>query len=141
MFRKKVEEQKPNEEEVMEESEATEKNEELSALYEATFKEVQEGQIMTGTVVSVSSKDVMVDVGYKSEGIIPIDEFLDPTEIKVGDEIDVFVDSTEDDHGMIILSKKKADKLQGWQKVISTYVEGDTVEARVIKKVKGGMKN
>jgi small subunit ribosomal protein S1 len=80
-----------------------------------------------------------VDVGYKSEGIIPIDEFDKPSEIKSGEEIEVLLEAVEDDSGLIVLSKRKADRVRGWERIVTSHVEGDTVTGRVMRKIKGGL--
>ena len=85
----------------------------MGKIYEQTLVDIREGSITKGTIISVSKKEVVVDVGYKSEGILSIDEFQNPSEVKVGDEVDVLVESKEDDDGMIVLSKEKADRLIG----------------------------
>ncbi len=111
----------------------------MSKIYEETLRDVKEGEIIKGTVVGLTSKEVLVDVGYKSEGIIPIDEFPDPQSIKVGDQIEVLIESKENEEGMIVLSKRKVERLQGWERVIAEHKEGDMVIGRVTKKVKGGL--
>ncbi|MEM7262379.1 MAG: 30S ribosomal protein S1 [Planctomycetota bacterium] len=95
--------------------------------------------IIQGRVVSVGSEAVMVDVGLKSEGIVPLTHFDEPETVKVGDTIDVLLEAVEDDEGLIILSKRKADRIRGWEKVISTYNEGDIVRGKVSRKIKGGL--
>ena len=112
--------------------------EDFAKLYQESIVAVKEGQILKGRILAVNPKDVLVDIGYKSEGIIPISEFSDPESIKVGDEIDVYLESKEDDNGMVVLSKQKAERAVGWETVISKYGEGDIVDGKVSKKVKGG---
>ncbi len=111
----------------------------MSKLYEDSFKDVKEGEIVKGRVIEVTYKDIVVDVGYKSEGVISLDEFIDPKSIKIGDEIDVLIESKENDEGMVVLSKRKAERMQVWEKIISERKEGDMVTGRVTKKVKGGL--
>ncbi|MCM8790851.1 MAG: 30S ribosomal protein S1 [Candidatus Omnitrophica bacterium] len=113
-------------------------SEDFAKLYQDSIVSIKEGQVLKGRILSINAKDVLVDIGYKSEGIIPISEFSDPESIKVGDEIDVYLESKEDDNGMVVLSKQKAERAVGWETVISKYGEGDTVEGKVSKKVKGG---
>jgi len=110
----------------------------MSKLYDETFVVVKEGQIVKGKIISVNEKDVVVDIGYKSEGFIPIHEFGDPDTIKVGDEIEVLLESVEDEDGKVLLSKDKAERVLGWERVVSNYGEGDVVEGRITRKVKGG---
>jgi len=112
--------------------------EDFAKLYNESIVKVEEGGIVKGKIVGITKKDIVVDIGYKSEGSISISEFQDPESLKIGDEIDVYVESKEDDNGMLILSKQKAERAVGWEMVISRYGEGDAVEGKVTKKVKGG---
>jgi len=115
------------------------KTDEMALLYAATIKDIKEGQIIKGRIIEIRHKDVVVDIGYKSEGIISISEFSDRSKLKIGDEIEVYLDSKEDEHGCVVISKQKADKLQGWERIISTSREGDVITGRPTRKVKGGM--
>ncbi|KKK95811.1 hypothetical protein LCGC14_2669060, partial [marine sediment metagenome] len=81
----------------------------------------------------------IIDTGYKSEGIIPLSEFDSPDEVKMGNEIDVMLESFEDDTGLIQISKRKADRIRGWEKIVTKYKEGDVVKGKVIRKIKGGL--
>ncbi|MDP2913028.1 MAG: 30S ribosomal protein S1 [Candidatus Omnitrophota bacterium] len=110
----------------------------FAELYQASPSDIKVGQIVKGHIIAINPKDVVVDIGYKSEGAISISEFSDPEAIKIGDEIDVYMESREDDNGMVVLSKQKAERAVGWDMVISRYNEGDMVEGKVSKKVKGG---
>jgi len=107
--------------------------------YEKTFHQINQGQVVKGQIVSVNPKEVVVDIGFKSEGIVPAHEFDSLSALKVGDAIDVLLEETEDEHGRIVLSKRKAEKSQGWERVIEQCGEGDTVEGKVTRKVKGGL--
>ncbi len=112
---------------------------EFARLYqESVAAAIKEGQIVKGKVIAITSKDIVVDIGYKSEGAIAISEFSDPESIKIGDEMEVYLESKEDDSGTVVLSKQKAERAVGWEMVISRYGEGDMVEGKVSKKVKGG---
>ena len=95
--------------------------------------------ILKGRVIDIVNEDVIVDVGYKSEGIISKSEFENPEEIDIGDEVEVLLDGVEDETGQIQLSKRKADRLRGWERVITTHKEGDTVRGKVVRKIKGGL--
>lgn len=110
----------------------------MSKLYEESFHEIKEGEIVKGTVVSFNDKEVVVDIGFKSEGFVTIDEFRDPDDLKIDAQIEVLVESMEDDDGRLVLSKIKAEKMKGWMKFDEGINEGDTVEGRIIKQVKGG---
>lgn len=113
-------------------------NQTISDLYNQSIKQIEDGQVVKGKVVNVTTKEVMVDIGYKSEGIIPLSEFPRPKEVKLGDEIDVYVESKENDDGLVVLSKEKAERLRGWNKISDNYKEGDLIEGKVKRKVKGG---
>jgi len=88
------------------------KVEDMSKIYEETLKDFEEGEVVKGTIVSVGTDSVLVDIGFKSEGTISLSEFPEPDEVKVGDEIDVLIEVAEDQDGMIVLSKAKADKIR-----------------------------
>ena len=105
---------------------------------EGTTSEVEEGEVVRGRVVHIGTSEVLVDVGYKSEGAIPIEEFrgLLP---KVGDEIEVFLEAKEDSEGLIVLSKDKADKIKVWDAITRAYEKGAAVAGRVVEVVKGGL--
>lgn len=111
----------------------------LGEVYNQSVKNFEVDSILRGKVVNIVNDDVIVDVGYKSEGVIPIDQFEDRTKISEGDEVEVLLEGVEDESGMIALSKRKADRIRGWERVISTYKEGDVVKGRATKKIKGGL--
>jgi small subunit ribosomal protein S1 len=110
---------------------------ELENVYYNSIKELKEGEVVKGKIVNITSKEVIVDVGYKSEGIIPRDEF-EGVELENTDEIDVYIENVEDEEGRVLLSFKKAKEAKGWQTLVNNYKEGDLVEGRVSRKVKGG---
>jgi small subunit ribosomal protein S1 len=102
--------------------------------------EFEEGEVVRGRVVYVGTGEVLVDVGYKSEGAIPIEEFHRAGKLpSVGDEIDVYLEAKEDSEGLIVLSKDKADKIRVWDSVTQAYEKGVPVEGRVVEVVKGGL--
>ena len=112
----------------------------FAELFESSLKELNAGNVVKGTIVQVNPDSVVVDVGGKSEGVIPIAEFLDENgkvklDIKVGDEFDVLIERTENENGLISLSKEKADR----QKVWNSLEEGAVVEGRIISRIKGGL--
>jgi small subunit ribosomal protein S1 len=116
--------------------------ERLLDMYDVSFKNFAEGEVVKGIVLQVSESEVIVDVGYKSEGIIPVDEFRDETgkiTIKVGDSVDVLLEKTEDKEGYVVLSKEKAEKMKVWDDVERAYQERRVVVGRVIERVKGGL--
>jgi small subunit ribosomal protein S1 len=119
-----------------------EEYERLLDMYDVSFKNFAEGEVVKGTVLQVSDSEVIVDVGYKSEGIIPVDEFRDETgkiSVKPGDIVDVLLEKTEDKEGYVVLSKEKAEKMKVWDDVERAYQERRVVTGRVIERVKGGL--
>lgn len=114
---------------------------ELADLYEETFKNLEEGTIIDGTIVSIQKDGVIVDIGYKSEGILPREEFS-PGEISklgIGEKIRVYLEEREDDEGNPILSKEKADKMKVWEDLERMHSSGEIVEGKIISRIKGGM--
>src|SRR2546422_8536714 len=97
------------------------------------------GNIVKGTIIEVRPKEVLVDIGYKSEGVIAANEFEDIKAVKVGDEIDVLIEKLEDKEGMVVLSKEKAEFKQNWEKILNIANEGATVSGKVKAVVKGGL--
>ncbi len=113
----------------------------LEALYEETFRNFEEGTIIEGRVVAVSKDRVVVDIGYKSEGIIPTDQFVpeDLQGLKPGDRLQVYIEEREDADGNLILSKEKADKMKVWEELEKAHKDEKVVEGRIISRIKGGM--
>src|SRR5213596_562442 len=106
----------------------------------STTSEFEEGEVVRGRVVHIGGSEVLVDVGYKSEGAIPIEEFhRHGTLPKVGDDIEVYLESKEDNEGLIVLSKDKADKIKVWDAISASHDSGTPVEGRVVEVVKGGL--
>lgn len=112
---------------------------ELSRMYEDTMKNFAEGSIVTGRIIEVRSNEVLVDIGYKSEGVVPAQEFSDPSQVKAGDTCEVLLVQVEDDDGMVVLSKQKADEKLTWERILSRYQEGSVVEGVIKQSVRGGM--
>jgi len=109
----------------------------LEELYKQSIKIIQEGQIAKGKIAALTEKDVLVDVGFKSEGIVSKAQF-NPSDLQIGKELEFFVESIEDDAGMIVLSREKAVHMQGWDKVVKGFQDGELTEGKPVKKVKGG---
>src|SRR6267142_1223223 len=97
------------------------------------------GNIVKGTIIEVRPKEVLVDIGYKSEGVIAANEFEDIKAVKVGDEIDVLIEKLEDKEGMVVLSKEKAEFKKNWERILSICNEGGTIAGKVKAVVKGGL--
>ena len=113
----------------------------LAALYEETFRNIDEGTIIEGRVVALSKDRVVVDIGYKSEGIILADQFSNEElqALKLGDKLQVYIEEREDAEGNLILSKEKADKMKVWEELDKAFKEEKTVEGRILSRIKGGM--
>jgi small subunit ribosomal protein S1 len=109
------------------------------ASYESGLKAVKEGEVVSGKVLKILEKDVIVDIGYKSEGVIDLDEFRG-AEIKAGDRVDVLLEKTEGGDGYVVLSKEKAERLKVWDAVEKAYESGEPVIGRVVERIKGGLK-
>ena len=111
-------------------------------IYDNSFRNIAEGEVMTGTVLKVTPSEVIVDIGYKSEGIIGVDEFLDErgeVTVQPGDTVDVLLERTEDRDGHVVLSREKAEKMKIWDEVEKAYAERKVIIGRVIERIKGGL--
>jgi len=118
------------------------KSQEFQDLFEQSFNQIQEGEVLEGRVVFVGKEHVMVDVGYKSEGQIPIHEFQNEegkVNVVEGDVIEVLLESRDDDDGDIVLSKSKADKIKVWEEIRRAYENEGTVEGVIVGRVRGGL--
>src|SRR5436189_4584584 len=114
----------------------------LLDVYDNSFRNIAEGEVVKGTILKVTSSEVIVDVGFKSEGIIAIDEFLDEAgevTVQPGDIVDVLLERTEDREGYVVLSREKAEKMKIWDEVEKAYAERKVVIGRVIERIKGGL--
>ena len=113
------------------------KAEDLRNLIESTLVDVTEHEIVSGRVVSVGEKDVVIDIGFKSDGIVPKSEFGE--ELSVGEEVEVFLERIEDYHGQLVLSKTKADTVRRWNRIESAYENEEVLEGTIVRRIKGGM--
>lgn len=111
----------------------------LAKLYSDSFRDVKEGEMIKGKVVRVQGDNVIIDVGFKSEGSIPKSEFFEGAEPKVGQEIEVVLESVEDQEGNLVLSKQRADFLRIWERVLRAYETGEIIQGKIVKRIKGGM--
>lgn len=123
---------------------ATSTAKDFKSLFEESAKrlDVKEGQLLNGTVVDIRRDFVMVDVGFKSEGLIPLEEFRNfdgQISVEAGDKIRVVVDQLEDANGLIVLSKERADAMESWDRVSQVFEQNATIEGLVVNKIKGGM--
>lgn len=118
------------------------REEDFAELVESSFHRVQEGEVVTGKVVQLTPEFVMIDVGSKSEGQIPIEQFMDETgnlTVSVGDDVQVFLEDTEESSGQLRISKSKADKIRIWEDIADVYENTKTIPGKVLARVKGGL--
>ncbi len=120
-----------------EEREAAQSWKELEEMVAASFTAVREQEIVQGRIVSVGEKDVVIDIGFKSDGVVSLNEFDDA--LAPGDEVEVLVERLEDYHGQLVLSKTRADELRRWQRIEEAHEKGDIIEGTIIRRIKGGM--
>ncbi len=113
----------------------------LAALYEETFRNLEEGTITEGRVVALTKDKVIVDIGYKSEGMIPSDQFSSEelNNLKIDDRLQVYIEECEDADGNLVLSKEKADKMKIWEELEKLYKEEKSIEGKIVSRIKGGM--
>jgi small subunit ribosomal protein S1 len=111
----------------------------LSKLYSDSFRDVKEGEPITAKIVRITPDGVIVDVGFKSEGSLPKDEFTNFENLKIGQEIEVVLESVEDQEGNLVLSKRRADFLRIWGKVTRSYETGEILTGKIVRRIKGGM--
>ena len=112
----------------------------MDVLYDERARSFDVNKTVSGTIIRIDGEDVLVDIGYKSEGIVPLDEWSDsPVQPQPGEKVDVLLEEVEDDFGLILLSKRKADRMREWEKVIQSHKEGDVVKGKVVRKIKGGL--
>jgi len=119
-----------------------EDEEDFEALYEASIKDLREREVVSGTVIGINDEGVLVDVGYKSEGLIPRKQFCDEEgelTVEVGDSVEVFLEKKEDSEGLIYLSKEKADKMKVWNDIGSAFESNEPILGKIISKIKGGL--
>jgi small subunit ribosomal protein S1 len=113
--------------------------ESLATLYTESFRDVKEGELVKGKIVRIQGDNVIVDVGFKSEGSIPKSEFQEHESSQIGDEVEVVLESVEDQDGNLVLSKSRADFLKIWDRVLNSYETGEIINGKIIKRIKGGM--
>ena len=111
----------------------------MQELLAKSFREFKEGSIVKGHILEIRPREVLVDIGYKSEGVIPAHEFDDIADLEVGDEVEVLICRLENDEGMVILSKERAAAKQNWEKIVKVFEEGGLIKGKVKAVVKGGL--
>ncbi|MGB2869273.1 MAG: S1 RNA-binding domain-containing protein, partial [Bacteroidota bacterium] len=112
---------------------------ELEKLYESTLGSLNAGEIVKGRVVHIGDSKVAVDIGFKSEGSISVTEFSNIKDLKVGDEIEVFLETVEDKDGQLVLSRKRADFMRIWERVVRSFEKGEVLRGRCVRRTKGGI--
>ncbi len=115
---------------------------EMVALYDASMRHLSEGEIVTGKVIDVTNNHVIIDVGYKSEGLVPIAEFSKrdgKVDVEVGQDVDVLLEKAEDGEGHVLLSKRKAERMKVWAEVERSHNAGEIIQGRVLERIKGGL--
>lgn len=113
--------------------------EDMAAMYDGTFRQVEENTIIQGRVVNITPSVVIVNVGCKSEGVLPREEFADTPDLKIGDMVDVFLVNREDEHGNVRVSKAEADRQRSWDNTLKLCDNGQPVKGKIVRKVKGGL--
>ncbi len=111
----------------------------LMKMYEGTLGKISEGEIVKGRIVNVGDTEVAVDIGFKSEGTVPLAEFKNRDELKVGDEIEVYLESVENKDGQLVLSRKRADFMRIWERVTKSFETGEVLQGRCVRRIKGGI--
>jgi small subunit ribosomal protein S1 len=107
--------------------------------YESTLRDVIENEIVSGKVTAISTSDVVLDINFKSDGLVSLSEFRDTPDLAVGDLVDVYVEQQEDIRGQLILSRRKAKLLRAWERIVDSYENGTVIKGLVISKTKGGL--
>ncbi|MEX0737047.1 MAG: 30S ribosomal protein S1 [Bacteroidota bacterium] len=112
---------------------------ELAKLYEKTLGSINQGEIVKGRIVHIGGSHVAVDIGFKSEGSISVSEFPNIKDMKIGDEVEVFLESVENKDGQLILSRKRADFMRVWERVVKSFETGEVLQGRCVRRTKGGI--
>ncbi len=119
--------------------ESAQSHEETEKAYDATLGRVNENEVVEGTVISIGKREVVVNIGYKSDGIIPVNEFRYNPDLKVGDTVEVYVENQEDKRGQLVLSHKKARASKSWERVNAALENKEVIKGYIKCRTKGGM--
>ncbi len=111
----------------------------FAELYEKTLNDIKVGEIVEGRIQAITKQYVLVDIGFKSEGAVPVEEFDDISDLKVSDEIEVFIEALEDSEGQLMLSRKKANFVRKWEEIVQFYKSGQTIKGICKRRIKGGI--
>ncbi|MBU1984506.1 30S ribosomal protein S1, partial [bacterium] len=125
-------------EELPESKTESHETQDLAALYEKMIMEFREGEIIKGKIIAVGEKEISIDIGFKSEGTVAIEEFAPGESFNVGDDVEVYLDRVEDAEGQLILSKRKADFLKIWERIGAIYRDQEIIRGKVMRRIKGG---
>lgn len=112
---------------------------EMEKLYDETLNEITEKEVITGTVVGINDKDVIINIGFKSDGLVPRTEFRDLPELSIGDEVDLFIEEQENALGQLVLSRKKAKMVRAWADIEAALEDDNVIEGLVKRRTKGGL--
>ncbi len=112
---------------------------EIASLYEGTLNEIQEREVVEGVVVSMSDRDVVLNIGFKSDGLVSRNEFRDLEDLKPGDKVQVYIEAQEDANGQLILSRRKAKIVKAWENIQGAFDEDEVIEGVVKRRTKGGL--
>ncbi len=112
---------------------------EMIDLYDKSLKQFDAGEIVKGRIIGFTENDVIVDIGFKSSGLVPKLEFPNLNELKSGDEVEVFLDSVEDQDGQVVLSRRCADFIRIWDRIVSAHENQTVLQGTVLRRVKGGL--
>ncbi len=107
--------------------------------YDATMNSVVENEIVRGYVTAINDGDIVLDINYKSDGLLPLSEFRDTPDLRVGDPVEVYVEQQEDIRGQLVLSRRKAKLLRAWENIVDSYENGTVIKGIIISKTKGGL--
>jgi small subunit ribosomal protein S1 len=111
----------------------------LQSLYDSSIAKINVNEIIKGKIVTIGDSEVSIDIGFKSEGIVPISEFSNIDELKIGDEIEVFLESIENKDGQLVLSRKRADFMRVWERITKAFDSGEVLQGRILRRIKGGL--
>jgi len=127
-------------EDLEEESEYADKEKEvLENLYNQTMRNITEGEIVNGRILNITGSDVIIDIGFKSEGMVPKDEFDNLDELKPGDEVEVFLETLESGDGVLSLSRRRADFIRVWERLVEKHENDEIIPGTITRRIKGGM--
>lgn len=118
---------------------STQEYDDLAKMYESTFTNIHEGEIVKGRIVAITDNGVAIDIGFKSEGIVPLTEFPNIDELKPGDEVEVFLESVENRDGQLVLSRKRADFMRTWERIVRAFETGEVLTGKIARRIKGGL--